>query len=183
MQTPSRHNRVRRALVVLFAFVALNAFAGGVYGMSGAEGVPTDLLRGSPFDDYFLPSVILFVAVGGSCLVAAAAALRRHRAMRPVALGAAAVLLVWIVTQLLIIGYVSWMQPVFRRGSTTSPPTTRRARRTTDTCVVSRGWGFPICWVDMAPISTFPRIRFGSSERGVACASRSYSETTLPARC
>ena len=67
----SRHNLIRYVLGALLVFVALNAFAGGFYGMSGAEGVPVEWLSGTPFSDYFIPSLILFVVVGGSSLVAA----------------------------------------------------------------------------------------------------------------
>lgn len=54
--------------------MALNAFGGGVYGMSGAQNVPREWLEGSPFDDYFVPALILFVGVGGSMSAAAIAA-------------------------------------------------------------------------------------------------------------
>jgi hypothetical protein len=59
----------------LLAFGALNAFGGGWYGLSGARGVPTEWLRGSPFRDYSVPSLLLLVVVGGSFLIAAIAAL------------------------------------------------------------------------------------------------------------
>jgi len=68
-------------------------------------------LSGSPFSDYFVPSLFLFVVVGGSCLVAAIAVLRRRRFARPAAFAAIAILFAWLAVQLAIIGYVSWMQP------------------------------------------------------------------------
>lgn len=104
---------IRYILAALLALVALNAFAGGYYGMAGAEGVSTEWLRGTPFQDYFVPSLILFVAVGGSSLAAAIAVLRRSRLARWAAFGAAGVLFVWLVVQIAMIGYVSWMQPTF----------------------------------------------------------------------
>jgi hypothetical protein len=39
-------NKIRWILGLLLAFVALNAFAGGYYGMSGARNVPTEWLQG-----------------------------------------------------------------------------------------------------------------------------------------
>jgi hypothetical protein len=51
------------------------------------------------------------VVVGGSCLAASAAVWRRRRLARTAALGAAGVLLAWLAVELVIIGYVSWMQP------------------------------------------------------------------------
>jgi hypothetical protein len=108
---PSHPLAVRSALGALLAFGALNAFAGGCYGLSGARGVPTEWLQGSPFASYFVPSLILFAVVGGSFLGAAIAVFARWRVARLLAFGAGAVVLGWIAVQLVIIGYVSWMQP------------------------------------------------------------------------
>jgi hypothetical protein len=100
----------------LLAFGALNAFGGGYYGLSGAEGVPVELLAGSPFRSYFVPSLVLFVVVGGSFLFAAIAVFADLRIARFSALMSGAIVLVWIVVQLGIIGYVSWMQPTTAVG-------------------------------------------------------------------
>jgi hypothetical protein len=104
--------RIRYALGALLAFAALNAFGGGYYGLTGAKTVPREWLAGSPFSDYFVPSLILFVVVGGSFLVAAIAVFARWRTARLFAVGAALIVLGWLAVQLAIIGYVSWMQPV-----------------------------------------------------------------------
>jgi len=98
------------------AFGALNAFAGGFYGLSGAEGVPLEWLEGSPFRSYFVPSLILFFVVGGSFLFAAIAVFSGSRSARVSALGASTVVLVWIGVQVSVIGYVSWMQPTTAVG-------------------------------------------------------------------
>jgi hypothetical protein len=68
---------VRYFLGTLLAFFALNAFGGGYYGMAGAEGVPLELLEGSPFSSYFIPSLILFLVVGGVSLFASIAVFAR----------------------------------------------------------------------------------------------------------
>jgi hypothetical protein len=102
---------VRRALGVLLAFGAINAFAGGYYGLSGARDVPVEWLDGSPFATYFIPSLILLIAVGGSFVTAAVAVLARFRIARPAALAAVVIVTGWLAAQIAIIGYVSWMQP------------------------------------------------------------------------
>jgi hypothetical protein len=112
----SSSRTVRYVLGSLLAFGALNAFGGGYYGLSGAQGVPTEWLAGTRFRDYTLPSLILFAVVGGSFLVAAVAVLARSRMARASALTASMVVLVWIVVQVAIIGYVSWMQPATAIG-------------------------------------------------------------------
>jgi hypothetical protein len=55
--------------------------------------------------------LILFVVVGGSSLLGSIAVLAQLRLARLTALAAATILLVWIVVQVAIIGYVSWLQP------------------------------------------------------------------------
>ena len=84
---------IRTLLGALFAFGALNAFAGGYYGLSGAEGVPREWLAGSPFSDYVVPSLVLFVVVGGALALAAIMVFRGHPLARAIACVAAAVLL------------------------------------------------------------------------------------------
>jgi len=107
---------VRYLLGALLAFAALNAFAGGSYGLAGAQGVPREWLRGSPFTDYFVPSLILVVVVGGSFLLATVAVFARWRQDRLLAIVAAAIVLGWLAVEAAIIGYVSWMQPTTAIG-------------------------------------------------------------------
>jgi hypothetical protein len=102
---------IRYLLGALLTFGAINAFAGGYYGLSGAPGVPLEWLAGSPFKDYFIPSLILFVVVGGAFSSAAIAVFAQWHLARVSALFAGIVVLLWIGVQLAIIGYVSWMQP------------------------------------------------------------------------
>jgi len=116
MHSQSPSSGVRYALGGLLAFGALNAFAGGYYGLSGAKGVPLEWLQGSPFDDYSVPSLILLIVVGGSLLIAAITVFACARIARASALTAGAIVLVWIAVQVAILGYVSWMQPATAIG-------------------------------------------------------------------
>ena len=101
----------RIILGVLLAFIALNAFGGGYYALSGAENVPLEWLQGSPFTTYFFPGLFLFIVVGGTCTVSAIAVFKDSRHARRLSFFCAALLLSWIIIQVSIIGYVSWMQP------------------------------------------------------------------------
>jgi hypothetical protein len=103
--------RLKLILVVLEALLALNAVGGGIYGLAGAEGVPREWLRGSPFGSYFVPSLFLLVVVGGSMLAAAVAVKVNPRLGALASLVAAGILLLWIAVQVSIIGWVSWLQP------------------------------------------------------------------------
>jgi hypothetical protein len=102
---------LRILLAVLIAIIFINAVAGGYYGMTGAENVPIEWLKGSPFKSYFIPSLFLFVIIGGSCAIASVALFRNSQSQRFLSLICGFLLLGWIVIQLAIIGYVSWMQP------------------------------------------------------------------------
>jgi hypothetical protein len=112
MQTSKHSERsIRYSLGILLAFVGLNALGGGYYGMTGAKGIPLEWLEGSPFHNYFIPGLFLFVVVGGSSLIAAIAVLRQRRLARKLSFTCGAIILVWLAVQINVIGYVSWLQP------------------------------------------------------------------------
>src|SRR5437588_10538592 len=69
-----KHKLVRIALVVLEAFVALSAVAGGIALLTGtfAQGIPVAWLQGTPFSDYTIPGLVLTIVIGGGMLLAAA---------------------------------------------------------------------------------------------------------------
>src|SRR5690606_1850414 len=103
---------IRYALGILLGILALNAIGGGYYGISGAKDVPVALLAGSPFKDYFIPSLFLFLVVGGSAFFACIAVFRRLPFAKKAAFASATILVLWLAVQVAIIGYMSWMQPV-----------------------------------------------------------------------
>lgn len=111
IQKKISETRRHYSLGFLLLLVAINAFAGGYCGMSGAENIPTAWLTGSPFRNYFIPSLILFFCVGGSAFFAAIAVLQRFRTARKMAFISGIIILGWLAVQESIIGYVSWMQP------------------------------------------------------------------------
>ncbi|MDD4178408.1 MAG: hypothetical protein PHY58_15145, partial [Bacteroidales bacterium] len=111
MTQTKKERIIRIALGLLLVFLALNAFGGGYYAMAGAEGVPLEWLEGSPFTSYFIPGMFLFGAIGGLSTIAAIAVFGRWRVGRLLSLLTAMVVIIWLLVQIIIIGYVSWMQP------------------------------------------------------------------------
>ena len=105
-----QHRAHRYTLGAILAFLALNAFAGGSYAMAGATGVPVEWLQGSAFSSYFGPGLFLFAVVGGTAAIAAVAVLARWQRGSSLAKLAGWVLVVWLIEQLVIIGFVSWLQ-------------------------------------------------------------------------
>lgn len=102
---------IRYTLGAILVLVAVNAFGGGYYGMAGAKDIPIEWLEGSPFNDYFIPSLFLFVVIGGLSLFSGIAVLKRFSVARKAAFSCGLIILLWIAIQIAIIGYVSWMQP------------------------------------------------------------------------
>lgn len=111
MRKSTANKFIRFTLGTLLAFLALNAFGGGFYGMSGAAGVPLELLDGSPFSNYFIPGLFLFVVVGGSALFASIAVFANSRFARMASFANVLIVFSWLTVQVLIIGYLSWLQP------------------------------------------------------------------------
>jgi hypothetical protein len=101
----------RYMLGVLLAILALNAFGGGLYAMTGADGVPVAWLEGSAFATYFVPGIILFAIVGGTALLAAISVFAGRLDADDHAKLAGWTLVIWLVTQLAIVGFVSFLQP------------------------------------------------------------------------
>lgn len=102
---------IRNSLGLIILFLAINAFGGGYYGLAGAKDIPMEWLKGSPFHDYFIPSLILIFFVGGSSLIASIAVFKRFQLAHIAAFICGAIVLIWISVQISIIGFVSWMQP------------------------------------------------------------------------
>lgn len=106
-------HRTAFALAATEAFVGVNALGGAVYLLGGAEGFPPEWLERLPFPSYVIPGLTLSVVVGGSMFAAAWSVARRHRFASAASVGAAAVLLAWLTTQVAMLGYISWLQPAF----------------------------------------------------------------------
>jgi hypothetical protein len=67
-----QHKLVRIVLAIFEGFGALTAIAGGITLMSGEIQFPLAWLQGTPFSDYTIPGLVLFLVVGGGMLLAVA---------------------------------------------------------------------------------------------------------------
>ena len=107
---PHRPSPGRWTLAALEALIAVSALGGAVYGLSGAPGVQTGWLDGSPFSSYVIPSIVLLVAVGGSAAVALAALVSGSHRAPGLAIAAGAILVGWIAVEMIWIPF-SPLQP------------------------------------------------------------------------
>jgi hypothetical protein len=94
---------------VLDILLSLGALAGGAALMLGPRGeilpLPLSALRGSPFDTYFVPGMILFSILGLGPFAAARLVWLRHP-LAPLATCVVGIaLLVWLAVEIAIIGY------------------------------------------------------------------------------
>jgi len=105
------NNKYNLLLGILLIIISLNALAGGFYGITGAKGVPTEWLTGSPFRNYFLPALFLMVVIGGSTFITALLVLGNSLFAKQASIFCGILILLWLAVQVSIIGYVSWMQP------------------------------------------------------------------------
>ena len=118
--TMIEHRGIRLTLLLVQAFVALTALAGGAVlmisalseGFSSSWTPPSEYLEGSPFSSYLVPGLILAVVIGGGH-VFAFAELERHRPWALLAAAAAGfALLIWIFVQMAVIPF-SVLQAVY----------------------------------------------------------------------
>ena len=104
---------MRRTLVGLHLFNALSAVGGGIALFAGGLGVPTALLRHTPFDSFIVPGIFLAAVIGGSATIGAIALLA-HWLRAPVTSAAAgAIMVCWILGETLLVEGFSWLQGIY----------------------------------------------------------------------
>ncbi len=105
------------SLIIIEFFNGLSGLAGG-YGLisdptAASLGMEQAWLEGTPFNNYFIPGIILFVFNGAGNTVAAVLSIRKHRYYPVVALFFGAGMMIWIISQVAFIGYKNFLQPLY----------------------------------------------------------------------
>ena len=99
--------KLRVTAIILLLFNAIGALWGGfglIYDPSGKfMQMPLAFLEHSPFSDYLIPGIILFVFNGLLCLVAAFFVIKKHRVYSYFTLFQGLVLVVWLTVQIIMI--------------------------------------------------------------------------------
>ncbi len=119
-----------KLLIFLLFFLGIGAIASGAMLFAAPDGrflgMTVDLLEGSPFRDYLIPGIILFLAVGVFQLLTAYGLMTRSRWRWPDALNpvkfqhwawtaswaAGVIMIIWIAVETALLGYVSFLQPL-----------------------------------------------------------------------
>ena len=109
-------HRTVRYLCYLHFFVGVGALFGGMAGMLNPYdplGIPADLLEGSPFSSFFIPSLILFTVIGLGHTFSGWAALKNSNYQGYISSVFSWALMIWIVVQCLIIETVEFLHVLY----------------------------------------------------------------------
>ena len=103
--------RFAKAALALEVFLSVGALGGGAALVLGSRGeiipLPLSALKGSPFETYFVPGLILFGVLGLGPLVAARLVWLRHPLAPIAAVGIGVALLIWLAVEIVIAGYTN----------------------------------------------------------------------------
>ncbi|MBU0927902.1 MAG: hypothetical protein KKA67_09140 [Spirochaetes bacterium] len=107
---------IKGASIALHLLVGVGGLAGGLAAVSDPVsplGVPTEMLKNSPFSDYLIPGIVLMAVIGMGNLVAGFLAISRfkHSGLTSGAMGA--VLVGWIVIQCFMLRTVAALHVIF----------------------------------------------------------------------
>jgi len=109
--------KVYYLLGALQAFIGLGALGGGfglVRDPSGsALGLPMSFLEGSPFPDFLIPGMFLLVVNGIGSMIGAGLSFTRRRYAQEIAIVLGAILIAWIVIQIVIISSFHWLHVLY----------------------------------------------------------------------
>ncbi len=131
MKKPEKRPAIIMVLFDLLILLGLGGFAGGAALMLGPDGhimgFPPDLLKVTPFSSYFIPGLVLFTFVGIYPFFVAFSLLNLPDWRLPAQLNpfkkmhwvwtasliAGAIVAIWIIVQVMLLGYTSALQPVY----------------------------------------------------------------------
>ena len=102
---------------VLQSFIGIGAVICGALLVIGPDGrylqMPIDMLRNSPFRDFLIPGVILFVVNGAGNIISAVLCFKMHRLAGFAGLFFGFGLVIWLFVQISMIGGGNWLQYLY----------------------------------------------------------------------
>jgi len=108
---------MKTLLFILLCFIAITATVSGILMISQPDGsilnLKPELLSGSPFSNYLVPGILLACIVGAVNLVAAFLNMMRHRHRYNAAIAGGAVIITWILVQVMMIGTIHWLHILY----------------------------------------------------------------------
>lgn len=102
---------------IIQLFIGIGAIAAGIgfiIDPSGKNvGIPTEIIKNSPFDDFLIPGLFLLIINGIGSITGSILSFVRHRHAGTVGILLGIALIIWITAQVYWIGLSSWMQPFY----------------------------------------------------------------------
>lgn len=103
-------------LAILHFFVGVGALFGGAAAILNPVdplGVPAELLDSSPFSNYFIPGLILFIVIGIGSMISGFTAISKSKYQGYYSSVSSWALMIWIVVQCLMIRAVAFPHVLF----------------------------------------------------------------------
>jgi len=117
MENTNVKMKVYIGLGILQAFIGLGALGGGFMLVRDPSGsaleLPMSLLEGSPFPDFLIPGMFLFAVNGVGSMIGAGLSFTRRRYAQEIAIVLGAILVAWIVIQVVIISSFHWLHVLY----------------------------------------------------------------------
>lgn len=108
---------MKTLLFILLSFIAITATVSGILMISQPDGsilqLKPELLAGSPFSNYLVPGILLACVVGVVNLIAVFLNMMRHRQRYNAAIAGGAVIITWILVQVMMIGTIHWLHILY----------------------------------------------------------------------
>lgn len=118
MKNPAKQIKIFTVLLIIIEFFnGLSGLAGG-FGLisdptAASLGMELSWLEGTPFNTYLIPGIVLLAFNGLGNIIAAILSLRKNKYMNKVAIFFGFGMMIWIASQVLWIGYKSFLQPLY----------------------------------------------------------------------
>jgi len=109
--------RSKPTFIALQVFNGLSALAGGYGLMNDPTGkalqMDRSILANSPFDDFLIPGLVLFIINGIGNATGSVLSIKKFKHAASVAALFGLILMIWIISQVSWIGYQSVLQPLY----------------------------------------------------------------------
>lgn len=105
-----------RLLFYIQAFVGIGAMAGGLGGILNPQapmGTPVELLKNTPFSNYFIPGVILFTVIGLGNVFSALMLHFKSKYRGYISSIFSWALVIWIVVQCIMLNVINYLHVIF----------------------------------------------------------------------
>lgn len=108
--------KVYRLLFALHLFVGVGAMAGGLAAITNPQaplGVPVEVLKNSPFSNFFIPGIILFTIIGLGNIFSAIMFHFKSKYQGYLSSVISWALVIWIVVQCIMMNAVAFLHVLF----------------------------------------------------------------------